>query len=314
MVSMAPTPPFALEHQLTRELDEPARHVPGHPCVPLEDRSKVWDLLTSEFCSDDLDRVANRLWWMSKQDSGNISPLHRQLVKRRTIVVTEDPKLHLVWIYDRIFIKPLPRYITSYAFWRDYLCTEAGSGGLERIRRAALGYLRTYYHLVKHESDLRIAQDPSLCLVPPDITWKQFCDFTSSLGDIADRDVSLRYAHGEIRLTRLNLYAPLFLGKSHFQRVEHQYGTYFARFYGPTLFVIGIASVVLSGLQVVVSVGEDGGGGWTGAALWVGVTAIVTSCILLLTLGLLLVYKVANEWKFAIRDRLRLLEEKRAAE
>ncbi|KAH8761659.1 hypothetical protein F5883DRAFT_631123 [Diaporthe sp. PMI_573] len=35
--------------------------------------------------------------------------------------------------------------------------------------------------LVQHESDLRIAQDPSLCLVPPDITWEQFCDFTSSL-------------------------------------------------------------------------------------------------------------------------------------
>ncbi|KAH6983693.1 hypothetical protein BKA56DRAFT_719372 [Ilyonectria sp. MPI-CAGE-AT-0026] len=257
--------------------------------------SKVWDLLAREICSDDLDGVANRLWWMSKQDSGNISPLHRQLVKRRTIV-------------------PLPRYITSYAFWRDYLCTEASSGGLERIRRAALGYLRTYYHLVKHESDLRIAQDPSLCLVPPDITWEQFCDFTSNLGDIADRDVSLCYAYGEIRLTRLNLYAPLLLGKSHFQKVEHQYGTYFTRFYRPILFVIGITSVVLSGLQVVVSVGENGGGGWKGAALWVSVTAIVASCILLFTLGFLLVYKVMKEWKFAIRDRLRLLEEKRAAE
>jgi hypothetical protein len=87
IVSMAPTPPFALEHQLTRELDGPARHVPGYPCVSLEDRSMVWDLLAREFCSDDLDRVANRLWWMSKQDNGNISPLHRQLVKRRTIVV-----------------------------------------------------------------------------------------------------------------------------------------------------------------------------------------------------------------------------------
>ncbi|KAH7000716.1 hypothetical protein EDB80DRAFT_724372 [Ilyonectria destructans] len=83
-----------------------------------------------------------------------------------------------------------------------------------------------------------------------------------------DQQGSLRYAYGEIRLTRLNLYAPLLLGKSHFQRVEHQYGKYFARFYGPILFVIGIISVVLSGLQVVVSVGENGGGGWTGAALW----------------------------------------------
>lgn len=68
--------------------------------------------------------------------------------------------------------------------------------------------------------------------------------------NIADRDVSLRYAYGEIRLTRLNFYAPFFLGKSHFQSVEYQYGTYFARFYGPILFVIGIVSVVLSGLQV----------------------------------------------------------------
>jgi hypothetical protein len=108
---------------------------------------------------------------MSKQDSGNISPLHRQLVKRRTIVLTEDPKLHLVWIYDRIFIKPLPRYLGSYTFWKDFLCIETGSGGRGgRIRRAALGFLRTYCYLVKHESDLRIAQDPSLCLLPPDIT------------------------------------------------------------------------------------------------------------------------------------------------
>ncbi|KAL8294758.1 hypothetical protein RB594_007882 [Gaeumannomyces avenae] len=316
---MTPTPPFALAHQLTPEPDEPARHMPGHPRVPLENRSKVWDLLAREFCSDDLDRVADKLWWMSKQDSGNISPLHRQLVKRRTIVITEDPKLHLVWIYDRIFIKPLPRYIGSYAFWKDHLCAEAGGGGSgrsgERIRRAALGYLRTYYHLVKYESDLRIAQDPSLSLVPPGITWEQFCDFTSSLADITDRDVSLRYAYGEIRLTRLNFYAPFLLGKSHFQRVEYQYGTYFARFYGPILFVIAVASVVLSGLQVIVSVGDGAGDRWPmGAALWISVTAIVTSCGLLFSLGLLLVYKVANEWKVAIRDRLRLVEERRATE
>ncbi|RYO96492.1 hypothetical protein DL765_011581 [Monosporascus sp. GIB2] len=315
MVSNALRPPFALAHQLTRELDEPARHVPGPPRVPLEAQGKVWDLLANEFCSDDMDRVAHRLWWMSKQDSGNISPLHRQLVKRRTIVVTEDAKLHLVWIHDRIFIKPLPRYIGSYTFWKDYICAEASRGGRgARIREAALGYLRTYYHLVQYESDLRIAQDPSLCLVPPGITWEQFCDFTSGLAGIPDRDVSLRYAYGEIRLTRLNLYAPLLLGRSHFQRVEYQYGTYFARFYGPILFVIGIASVVLSGLQVVVSVGDDGEDGWRGAALWISVTAIVASCSLLFTLGLLLVYKVAKEWEFAIRDRLRLLEERGAAE
>ncbi|CAJ2513956.1 Uu.00g020750.m01.CDS01 [Anthostomella pinea] len=51
--------------------------------------------------------MASRLWWMSKQDSANIFPLHWQLVKQRTVIVTEDPKLHLVWIHNRIFIKPL---------------------------------------------------------------------------------------------------------------------------------------------------------------------------------------------------------------
>ena len=223
MGSNVPAPPFPSAHQLTRELDEPTRHVPSHPRVSLDDRNRMRDLLIREFCSDDLDKVASRLWWMSKQDSRNISPLHRQLVKRRAIVVTEDPKLHLVWIHDRVFIKPLPRYITSYAFWRDYLGAETGSDGRnERIRRAALGYLRTYYHLVQHESDLRVAKDPNLCLVPADITWEQFCNFTSALGNIDDQDVSPRYAYGEIRLTRLNLYAPFLLGKSHFQRVDRK--------------------------------------------------------------------------------------------
>ncbi|KAI2708192.1 hypothetical protein CBS147326_722 [Penicillium roqueforti] len=166
-----------------------------------------------------------------------------------------------------------------------------------------------------HESDLRIAQDPSLCLVPRDTTWEQFCEFKSSLAGIPDRDVSLRYVNGEIHLMRLNFYGPIVLGKSDFQRAEYQYRTYFVRFYGLILFVIGLFSMVLSGLQVVVSVGVDPGTTWPmDAAVWISVTAIVASFSPLFVLGLLLVYKVAKEWKFAIRDRVRLLEEKQATE
>ncbi|CAJ2505654.1 Uu.00g130480.m01.CDS01 [Anthostomella pinea] len=191
---------------------------------------------------------------MSKQDSANISPLHRQLVKQRAVIVTKDPKLHLVWIHNRIFIKPLPRYIVSYAFWRDYM---GGDGeDAHDIRRAALGYLRTWLYLVRYESDFRIAQDPSLHLIPPDITWDQFCRFVSDLTTIADHDVPTRYTYGEIRLTRLNFYAPFLLRKAYFQRVDYQYGTYFARFYGPVLFVIGAVSLILSGLQVAIAVDQ----------------------------------------------------------
>ncbi|KAH8759303.1 hypothetical protein F5883DRAFT_368597, partial [Diaporthe sp. PMI_573] len=231
-------PPFPAACQLCAELDTdhglPAEgaqppHVPGYPRVSLRDRLGMLAFLEKEYCSADLDRMAGKLWWMSKQDSANISPLHRQSVKRRSIVATEDPKLHLVWIHDQIFVKPLPRYLTSHAFWRHHLGTDSDPETRTRSRRvrtAALGYLRTYFHLVRSEYDFHIAQSPDLRLFPAGITWEQFCDFAFHLVRVADRDVSRRYAYGEIRLTRLNFYAPLVLGKSHFQRVEYQYGAY----------------------------------------------------------------------------------------
>lgn len=297
-------PPFPAQYQLSRELDGPAHHVPSRPRVSLQDRDQVCGMLTQDFCNDDMDRAAKKLWWMSMQDSRNISPLHRQSVKGRKIVVTEDPKLHLVWIQDRIFIKPLPRYITSHAFWTKFL---GGGGGPDagQIRRAALGYLRTYYHLIQYESDFRIAQEPGLCLIPADITWEQFCSFTALLCHVKDEHVSLRYCYGEVRLTRLNFYAPLVLGKSHFQRVDYQYGQYFARFFTPAVFVFAIVAVILGALQVIVTVGDDPVSGLAKSAVLISVVAMAASCALLLTLAFLLAYKVVKEWQFAIRDRIR---------
>jgi len=177
---------------------------------------------------------------------------------------------------------------------------------------AALGFLRTYFHLVRSEHDFHIAQDPASRLVPGGITWEQFSRFASPLAGVADEDVSGRYAFGEIRLTRLNFYAPLLLGKSHFQRVEYQYGPYFAHFYGPILFVIGITSIVLNGLQIAVDVEQAGltpnGEILLAVALWFSVAVILCFCGLLGFLLLLFFYKVAKEWRYAIRDRLRLLE------
>ncbi|KAK3371803.1 hypothetical protein B0T24DRAFT_630439 [Lasiosphaeria ovina] len=322
-------PPFPAARQLCADLDDddqskPAnrvasRHLPGDPRVLCKDGPGVLEFLEKEYCSADMDRVASKLWWMSKQDSANISPLHRQFVKRRNIVVTEDPKLHLVWIQDRIFVKPLPRYLTSYAFWRDHL-GKAGSSSVQtrsrsRIRKAALGYLRTYFHLVRSESDFRIAQDPALCLITAGVTWEQFCGFAHHLAGVADRDVGERYAYGEIRLTRLNFYAPLLLGKLHFQRVEYQNGAYFASFYGPILFVIGIASIILNGFQVAIAADQvhplRNDEALSSAALWVGVVMILSFWAVFLFLSSLFVYKVAAEWTYAIRDRLRLRSESR---
>lgn len=188
-----------------------------------------------EFWSEDLESMSGRLWWMSKQDSANISPLHRQRVKGRQIIVSEDPRLHLVWIDDRIFLKPLPQYITSYAFWDTFMSDPSQYGAAANLRKATLGYLRTYLYLIQYESDLRVAQDPALCLVPKEVTWPQFCRFTARFNDITENEVSGRYHYGEIRLTRLNYYAPILLGKSHYQRENYQYRAYFARIQGPLI-------------------------------------------------------------------------------
>ena len=88
------------------------------------------------------------------------------------------------------------------------------------------------------------------------MTWEQFCNLTAGLDLIADDQVSGRYAYGEIRLTRLNFYAPLLLRKSHFQRAQYQYKEYLPLLYGPILFSAGVASILLSGFQVAVAVQE----------------------------------------------------------
>lgn len=120
------TIPFLRKDELNCELDGPdaeriIAHLPGNPRIRLNDISELNSFIHKEFDLADLERLAAHLWLMSKEDSGNISPLHRQLVKGRKIVITEDIRLHLIWHYDRIFVKPLPRYMTSYTFWSEYL-------------------------------------------------------------------------------------------------------------------------------------------------------------------------------------------------
>jgi hypothetical protein len=290
--------------------ETPLDYLPGHPRIKLNDTTKLFKFLVREFCSDDVDLVADKLWWMSKQDKRSISPLHRQKVKGRKIILSEDSKLHLVWIDDRIYIKPLPKFLLSYTFWKSYLDDSIKDVAKDqiRVRKAALGYLRTWLYLIKYESDFRIALDYDL--IPKDTRWDEFCDFTSEFEDIQQSDVHPRYAYGEIRLTRLNLYAPIAIRKQYFQRVTYQYGAYFAQFYGPILFFFGILSVVLSGMQVAVAVEQASPAGNSRllirSSLWFGVVTIICSAALVFCLAFLWVYKVANEWKFALRDHYRV--------
>lgn len=65
--------------------------------------------------------------------------------------------------------------------------------------------------------------------------------------------MSIRYRFGKLRLTRLNFYAPLLLRKFHFEQIHRQYRDYFARLYGPTLFLFTVVSTILNSMQVALA-------------------------------------------------------------
>lgn len=283
-------------------------HLPGHPRVNLTDVGALTKFLEDELYSPDLEMMAPYLWMMSLRSGANISPLHRQLVKGRQILISEDPKLHLVWLSSRIFIKPLPRYLLSHAFWDVYLCRQNSPlcpQGRNRIHKAALGYLRTYYYLIKYESDFVLAQDSHL--IPKDVSWPDFCAFTSGLGSVPDSAVSARYAFGELRLGRLNFYIKFVLRKYRFQFVHTSYGSYFARFYAPLLFIFAVISIALSALQVWLRAEPLATIKWSrvwdtacGFAIAIVILSVVLAS-LLLALG---VYRFVNEWQHAIRKEV----------
>lgn len=304
--------PFSEAHQLNSELassQEPANvdrtsYLPGHPEVLLDNSDQLVKFLGREFHAVDLDKLAPHLWMISTQSSANISPLHHQKVKGRTVVITEDPRLHLVWIHDRIFVKPIPKYLLSYHFWTDYLNDFVMLGHYgENIRKAALGYLRTYRFLIKHESDFEIAQ--SKRLIPQNVTWPGFLHFISKFDSIQDADVSARYAYGELRLLRLNFYARIFLHRFHFEQIHGQYSDFFSRYYGPFLFVFGILSVALSAMQVEMAVETLAVVKWKsfwGVCRWFSVICLAGVVLLGFIFFLLFWGMVVDEWLFAIRD------------
>jgi hypothetical protein len=279
----------------------------------LDNSTKLGDFLESELCSADLEKMAPYLWMMSSQSSANIRPLHHQKLLGREIIITETPKLHLVWHYDRIFIKPLPKYLLSHLFWSTYLLTNdssvLGSGRAERVRRAALGYIRTYRYLVKHESDFDIAQEKKL--IPSSVTWSQFCAFIHDFDNtIFDADVSGRYNYGELRLSRLHFYGKFILGRAKFEYLPTQYATYFSVFFGPLLFAFAATSLMLSAMQLEMTVQDTVGLGplFVGSIYrWFSVIVVLGGLIVAIGLGGRAAWMYVDEWVYALRVRRRRL-------
>jgi hypothetical protein len=312
--------PFSRANQLVSDIEEvveasAATTLPGHPSILHDDPTSMQKLLDKEFWAHDLETMAPRLWIMTTYSSANINPLHRQKVKGREIIVTEEARLHLVWIHNRIFIKPLPPYILSHTFWEIYLNERRPLSDCQlRVRRAALGFLRTYRYLIQHESDFNIAQQDNLRLLPKDVDWTSFRRFVSELNCIEDSVVSMRYFYGELRLTRLNFYAPLLLRKFHFEQVHGQYGDFFARMYGPILFVFALVSTVLNSMQVALAVEQVVDAHWKivwSLSRWFSMISLLGVAVISMWFILLWLWMFLDEWMYTIRRKIERRRETR---
>ncbi|GAD97537.1 predicted protein [Paecilomyces variotii No. 5] len=279
--------------------------LPGYPALSLEPADVVHCLL-QELPTPKLDKMHPYLWLVGTQASSHISPLHEQIIRGREIIITENPELHLVWVNNKVFIKPLPRFLLSYNFWQLYLSNpkpvslHSNQVNIDQIRKAALGYMRTYYYLVRHESDFRLAQREHL--IPSGISFSQFVAFTSGFNRIGDHEVSLRYQFGQLRLNRLNLWAKVALRQWQFQKVQWQYADIIAQYYAPLLFLFGILSLVLSAMQV----GTQARPEWNvflGVSAWFSVLTLLFAVIVLVLFAALLLFLSLRELHFALRKK-----------
>ncbi|UZP36913.1 hypothetical protein NXS19_004729 [Fusarium pseudograminearum] len=237
-----------------KEGDEHTQYLPGDPRIQLTDPS-IGSRLQAEFNTEDLDKMAPHLWLMSTQSSSNISSLTEQITRGRRLIVTENPGLHLVWIHDRVFLKPLPEYLFAHAFWEYYLVSSHSPIEVpvrQMLLKAMSGFLRTYSYLIQHKSDFVLATGDDLQLIPKSISYAQFVNFMNNCL-IEDSSTSPRYQFGELRLTRLNFWCKIFLSKSSYHRVEWQYGAHFAQYYGPLLFIFALISLLTSAMQVALA-------------------------------------------------------------
>ncbi|KAK4127020.1 hypothetical protein N657DRAFT_640922 [Parathielavia appendiculata] len=185
----------------------------------------------------------------------HVMPLHHQKSHAREIRVSESPGLHLVWYYELIFIKPIPAYFYSQAFWVYLENVEPN------LYAACLGFMRSYYMLIQYDIDFQEAC--RLRLIPPKRkggrpTYEEWCEFIEPFGRVGDHYVNRRYRYGELRLTRINRTAKLFRFKLAYFHIYPQWGSFLEHTLAPIITVFAVCSVVLNSMQVSLAAIETG--------------------------------------------------------
>lgn len=292
--------------RLSRADGSSANALLGNPFVELE-IDAIRGHLQSTISTTKLDKFAPHLWLVATPSSSSISPLHKQKILGRDIVITDTADLHLVWYHSKIFLKPLPKYLLSHAFWKFVFDKSISPDTLDQtdsLYRATLGFVRTYTHLIQSDSDFRIALSHGL--LPETTTLGRFAAFINCFKDLPDSLASPRFHFGELRLTRLDLWSPFFLGQMHYFNMSRQYDQYFSRYFQPVLFTFGTFSVLLSAMQVALASEPEPltpGDGWRifiSVSKWTAISTILIVVLIVLWLLATLLFKLLRELFYAL--------------
>ena len=280
----------------------------------------VSDFLLHELGTPILNDLCPYLWLVAKKSGDHIDALHKHCIQDRKITIAEDPALHLIWYYGILYLKPIPQCLLNHAFWKDYLLPSKleCSGDQQayatvsnsHLCRSALGYLRSYSFLIRHESDYLIAQRADL--IPEDITYQEFRRFIFPFRSIPDEAVSPRYHFGQLRLSRLKyaarLLRPLSLGNTiaYHHDCYRQTGQCLRRFGTLLLFLFAALSVVLSAMQVTLAaLGQDTWPAFIRASWGFSVTAIILIAGFAVSAMLGVLVILVSQGQYALRMRYR---------
>jgi hypothetical protein len=228
--------------------------LPDAPRIRLDHPSSIISYCLTDLETPEMDKLDQKLWWAGPTPA--IVSLTQQTVLDRRIQLTEDPSVHLLWVEGIVYLKPLPAYLASSAFW-EWLCDESNtnvsSEERARLKATSLGFLKTYASLIQRRSDFIIAQKSGLLASFSTITFEQFVEFISVFETIPSLAVSPRWRYGLIQLDALNFHSAIHLRRWHLNRFESRYGTYFSRFFPTVLFIFALFSVMLSAMQVIIA-------------------------------------------------------------
>lgn len=207
----------------------------------------------------------------------NISAISHQYALLRTIIPTNQVRLHLCWIGRIIYIKPLPNYLLDLTYVNEHIWP---LNTITEIDKTALGFMRSYCMLILTPLDL--LQAKRLGLIDERIKWVNFYRWRAAVlravGADTDDRVNMRYQYGELRLSRLNwIWRFKLRGVCYFTH-HREYTTYFGEYFQIFIIVFAFATTLLQGMQVALQVPDASDGTFQRVSYVVAIAAMV--CVL----------------------------------